>query len=111
MDGGYERPGVSFSAPLPSTITGKEVTTVNGLEGFWGTYWWVFLLILMIFCCFVMRGRRGTGICGFRSFGTSPREIHPADSAIEILDKRYALGEISREEYEEGKRTIGRGRA
>jgi uncharacterized membrane protein len=51
--------------------------------------------------------RRGTGICGFRSWGTDTRDIHPTDSAIDILDKRYALGEMTREEYEERKRAIG----
>jgi uncharacterized membrane protein len=98
--------GVSFFAPLPSTVTGKEVILVNGLESFWTSYWWVFLLILMVLCCVGMKGRRGSGMCGFRSWGTDTREIHPTDSAIDILDKRYALGEISREEYEERKRTI-----
>lgn len=49
-------------------------------------------------------------MCGFRSWRTDTRDIHPTDSAIDILDKRYALGEISREEYDERKRTIGRGK-
>ncbi|MFQ6078549.1 MAG: SHOCT domain-containing protein [Thermodesulfobacteriota bacterium] len=31
---------------------------------------------------------------------------HFSDSAREILDRRYALGEISKEEYEEKKRDI-----
>jgi uncharacterized membrane protein len=83
---------------------------MGGLESFWISYWWVFLLILMILCCVGMKGRRGSGICGFRSWGTDTGDIHPTDSAIDILDKRYALGEISREEYEERKRTIGQGR-
>jgi len=47
-------------------------------------------------------------MCGFRSWRADSREIYPVDSAIEILDKRYALGEISGEEYEEKKRTIGK---
>ena len=79
---------------------------VSGLESFWHSYWWILFLILMIFCCFRMTGRRGAGICGFRSWGTDTRDIHPTDSAIDILDKRYALGEMTREEYEERKRTI-----
>jgi uncharacterized membrane protein len=99
--------GVSFFACLPSTFTGKEVILVTGLESFWISYWWVFLLFLMVLCCVGMKGRKGFGICGSRSWGTGTREIHPTDSAIDILDKRYALGEISREEYEERKRTIG----
>jgi putative membrane protein len=87
------------------------VVLVSGLESFWISYWWVFLLILMFLCCIRLRGRRGSGMCGFRSWRTDTRDIHPTDSAIDILDKRYALGEISREEYEERKRTIGQGRA
>jgi uncharacterized membrane protein len=50
-------------------------------------------------------------MCGFRPWRTDTWDIHSTDSAIDILDKRYALGEISREEYEERKRTIGQGRA
>ena len=83
---------------------------MSGLESFWISYWWVFLLILTVLCCVGMKGRRGSGICGFRSWGTDTRHIHPTDSAINILDERYALGEISREEYEERERTIGQGR-
>jgi putative membrane protein len=86
------------------------VIQVSGLESFWISYWWVFPLILMVLCCVGMKGRRGSGMCGFRSWGTDTRDIHPTDSAIDILDKRYALGEISREEYEERKRTIDQGR-
>jgi uncharacterized membrane protein len=84
---------------------------MSGLESFWHSYWWVLFLILMLLCCVGMKGRRGSGICGFRSWGTDTRDIHPTDSAIDILDKRYALGEISLEEYEERKRIIGQGRA
>jgi len=41
----------------------------------------------------------------------SPRDIdshqtRESDSAIEILEKRYASGEIDKEEYEEKKRTL-----
>jgi uncharacterized membrane protein len=34
------------------------------------------------------------------------RSPHAGESAREILDKRYALGEIGKEEYEEKKRAI-----
>jgi len=84
---------------------------VSGLESFWHSYWWVFFLIMMVLCCFRMRWMRGSGMCGSRPRGTDTREISSADSAVDILDKRYALGEISREEYEERTRTIGQGRA
>ncbi|HKJ32611.1 MAG TPA: SHOCT domain-containing protein [Balneolales bacterium] len=44
-----------------------------------------------------------------RGFG--PRDIHNhqtrvSNSALDILDKRYASGEINKEEYEEVKRTL-----
>jgi uncharacterized membrane protein len=37
-----------------------------------------------------------------------PGPIAPSDSAGEILDKRYALGEISKEEYEKKKSDISK---
>ena len=42
-------------------------------------------------------------------FGRRKMDNHQnmgSDSAIEILDKRYAAGEINKEEYEEKKRTL-----
>lgn len=39
---------------------------------------------------------------------TEGDRIDASDSAMEILDKRYALGEISKEEYEEKKNAIRR---
>lgn len=70
-----EELGVSFPASLPSTLTRKEVILVSGLESFWISYWWVFLLILMVLCCVGMKGRRGSGICGFLARGTDTRDI------------------------------------
>jgi uncharacterized membrane protein len=63
------------------------------------TWWWIIPLAMMILCFLMMRRHRGCMTGGSRSH-------HNAGSAREILDKRYALVEISQEEYEEKKRHI-----
>ena len=71
--------------------------------------WWLFSLVMMAICIFMMRGRRGAMICGFGSRNQdnhADQESHaidPLDSPMEILDKRFALGELTLEEYEEKK--------
>ena len=76
------------------------------LEFYDATYWWLFLLVTIILCFLVMRSRWGSMMCGLRSLGTDNNKIRRLNSAIEILDKRYASGEINKKEYEEKKRTL-----
>ena len=65
---------------------------------FCGGYWWIFPLV-MIFLCFVfMRGCMGRRMCGW-----GPRA---GDSALDVLSKRYARGEIEQEEYEKKKKEL-----
>lgn len=62
--------------------------------------WWIFPIVMMVLCFLMMRGRRGRGMCGFGvGHGTE-------ESPIDILNKRYARGEIDQKEYEEKKRTL-----
>jgi putative membrane protein len=91
-----------------------------GYEAFWADFgwWWIFPVAMIVLCVFMMRGRTGcmTGWSTYRSATTTPAiapsdsattpAIAPSDSAREILDKRYALGEINKEEYEEKRRDI-----
>lgn len=73
----------------------------------WGSYWWM-MLLMAIFWIAVIGGivwlivylarRPGTGL------GMTGME-----SALDILNKRYARGEISKEDYERMKREISGG--
>jgi len=67
---------------------------------FCGGYWWIFPLVMIVFCFFFMRGWSGRRMCGFGEY------LGPEESAREILNKRYAKGEIDQEEYEEKKRNL-----
>lgn len=78
---------------------------MSGLEGFLESYWWIIPLALMLLCFLGMRGR-GRALCCFGSRTFGGHHIGPSDSPGEILDKRYALGDIGREEYEEKKKDI-----
>lgn len=61
---------------------------------------WIFpLIFLIVMLLFLFRGG-GWPMCG--GHGTRRRE----ESARELLDRRYARGEISREEYQQMKKDL-----
>ena len=70
------------------------------------SFWWVIPIVMMILCCVMMRGRKGSVMCGFGPWNRDRYQKRAADSAIDILNKRYASGEINKEEYEEKKKTL-----
>ena len=70
------------------------------------SFWWVVPIFMMILCFFMMRGRRGAMMCGLGSRDIGSHHTRDSDSALEILDKRYASGDIGKDEYEEKKRTL-----
>ena len=71
-----------------------------------GSLWWLFPLAMIALCFFMMRRRKGAMMCGFGSRGEDADRIDSSDSARDILDKRFALGEIDKEEYEEKKKHL-----
>jgi uncharacterized membrane protein len=67
------------------------------------SYWWLIPVVMMGLCLFIRGGRKGSMICGFRSPHKETPGMNSSDSAMEILDKRYAAGQIDEKEYEKKK--------
>ena len=75
---------------------------------FWMSGFWLFpllMIVVMLVCIFVcarwlLGSRVGPGCCGPRESG------EPHKSALDIARRRYAAGEISREELEEIKKGL-----
>jgi uncharacterized membrane protein len=70
------------------------------------SFWWIVPIVMMFLCFFMMRGRRRYRMCGFGPRSFDNNQTNGQDSAIKILDRRYASGEIDKTEYEEKKRTL-----
>jgi putative membrane protein len=84
---------------------------MTGYEGFCSGFgwWWIFPLLMIALCFLMMRRRGGSTMCGFGPFGLDSRHINSSEFGMDILNKRYALGEINKEEYEEKKRALSQG--
>jgi hypothetical protein len=58
------------------------------------SFWWLIPVAMIGLCFFMMRGRKGSMICGFGPQNNDSHHINPSDSPMDILDKRYAAGKI-----------------
>ncbi len=65
-------------------------------------FMWIFPLLFLAVFLFFMRSMFGWGSGG----GSSRTQ---SDNAHEIIDRRFAKGEISKDEYEDMKKTLGNG--
>ena len=72
----------------------------------WNSYWWIFPIVMMALCFFMMRGGRGFRMCCFGPRNVDDHQSKGSDSALEILAKRYASGEINKDEFEERRKTL-----
>ncbi len=77
-----------------------------GSDLFNSSLWWICPILMIAVCFFMMRGRRGSMMCGFGSRNKDRYHIGASDAATDILDKRYVSGEIDKKEYEDKKRTL-----
>lgn len=68
--------------------------------------WWIFPLVMIFFCLFMMRKGRSPFGCRFRTRWNNMSGTWPSDSAQDILEKRFVWGEIDRKEYEEKKKIL-----
>jgi putative membrane protein len=85
-------------------------------DGYGSPFWWIFPVVMMLFmfvaCAAIFyflfaRGPHhhlGHMMGGHRDYGD------PSQSALQILNERFARGEIQRDEYEEKKAIILAGR-
>lgn len=62
-------------------------------------YWWIFFLVMIFFCLVFMRRDCSRWMCGWNNNSQG-------ESALDILNKRYANGDIDQSEYEEKKGRI-----
>lgn len=84
-----------------------------GPEHFWWGGWWIFpvvmpLVMIAVLVTLLYFVFGGGGFRGPRWHDSDARPSQPKDSetAIEILRKRYARGEINREEFEQIKEDL-----
>ena len=78
---------------------------MNGGWG-WMPWGWIFplffLVLMVVFLVFMMRGGMGGGpMCG-----GSQKTPGSGETSREVLDRRYARGEITREEYQQMRKDL-----
>jgi putative membrane protein len=79
-------------------------------DGYGWHFWWMFplmILFMMIVCAVIFFLARGLCGHGCHHWGPSSRmEGDPNFSALQILNERFARGEIQKDEYAEKKAMI-----
>ena len=73
-----------------------------GPENFFSSGMWIIPLVMMIICIVAFRFFMVKG----RFFGRDQSDSSSGENALDILKKRYARGEISKDEFETMKNDI-----
>ncbi len=71
--------------------------------------WWIFPIIMcigMMIFFFLRSGRRGFRPPWMQGSDRDPRESTDSETPLEILKKRYAKGEITKEEFDQTKKDL-----
>jgi uncharacterized membrane protein len=77
-----------------------------GAEIYSGFLWWLCPIFMVVFCFLIVKRGKGQKMCGFMTEHKDTRPSIETDTATEILDKRYASGEIDEVEYERKKKNL-----
>ena len=82
-------------------------------ENVWWNGWWMFpfgmpilMLLILAVVLYILFGGRGYGPSRWPDSDRSSPNSGNSESAIEILRKRYAKGEIKQEEFEQMKKDL-----
>lgn len=106
---------VTATAGLAADLVPPYAGPWPGWHGPWSGFWWVcplmmfFMFVFFAIVFFAVRGRRSHWGPPWRWTGdySETKGNSGGDSALDILNKRYARGEIDAQEYSEIKAAIG----
>lgn len=79
-----------------------------GPEYFWWGGMWIFplvMIVVMLVVVYLVFGRRTRPFCGHSDHGFGGRSSR--EEPLEILKRRYAQGEITREQFEQIRKDLG----
>ena len=81
---------------FPANVIGAGMS-----DFFWGAGMWMFpaaMIVVMLVMAFLVCGRGIRGLCGHTA--RHPWDGDSREDSLEILRRRYAKGEVTKEEFE-----------